>query len=395
MQSSEVVSRDSLKHIFLAIIICAKGINNLLFNGDSMLVIIVALSVIALMCLQGFVGIKRITTAQLLCLGVLLLLYLYQFTVLPGGSEAINVVKQYFVFFIALGASMLCISNSKVDVIRLLQVIILMAFVLIPFALRADFSDGDLRDYQAWMGQSYNILPFVVAPIYYLFWGDSKVYKMLSLVTIVPYMSIMLSHAPRGCILAILLSPVFCMFQKELYKKNRIGKTITILFVSFIVVVIFSGPILSVLSRVHMSTNFNFLNKFFVLEDASDGRNLIYADAFAGFLDSPIWGNGIASFWDYTMWPHNIFLQMMYENGIIVIIPFLVILYFGFVLIKSPHVNKDVAIYLSFLFIISMVELMFSSYYWKKQSFWLLVWTILYYYKQNQRLIASNKEKTT
>mgnify|MGYP002624791542 FL=1 len=391
MEFNGLSNRDSLKHILLAIIICAKGINNLLFNGDSMLVVIVALSVFGLMCIQRFMSVKRINATQIICLLVLLLLFLYQFFVLPGGSAAINMVKQYFTFFLALGVSMLFISNDKVDVVRLLQVIVLMAFVLIPFALRADFSDGDMRDYQAWMGQTYNILPFVIASIYYLFWGDSKAFKILSLITVVPYMSIMLSHAPRGCILAIVLAPIFCLFQKELYKNNRIGKTITALFIVFAIILVFSGPILSVISRIYLNSNYNFLNKFFALDDATDGRSALYAEAFAGFLEHPLFGNGIASFWDYTMWPHNIFLQMMYENGIIVIIPFLVILYLGFILIKSPRVDKDVAVYLSFLFIISMVELMFSSYYWKKQSFWLFVWSILYFYNQNKRLI---KRKT-
>lgn len=381
--------KDFYIHFLLSVLICAKGINDLVFSGSSKLIILVVLPILIIMVLQRFQGLRNITTSQVFSVIILLLLFLYQFATLSNSSY-LATVNQYFLFFLSFGVAPLMITNYRVNIEKLLSSIVLISFVLIPFILRADFSGDDIRDIQAWLSVTYNLITFVVASIMYLFWGEKKWLKIISVIDILACSPMMWFNATRGGVLIIAITPVACYVLLEKYKKGGFKKSFTIVFIGVWAVLAFILPFLTTIS---LNTNSNFINKLFVLDDFLDGRSSLYTDALNGFLEHPIWGNGIASFWNYSMWPHNIFLQMMYENGIIIIIPFLIILYYGLKIIVSVEKNKDMSLYLLYLVLNSMIELLFSSYYWKKQIFWIFVWTTLYYIvliKKNRVLSYAN-----
>lgn len=381
-------------HMLLAVLICAKGINDLVFSGDSKLVILVVLPILMMIYLQKFRGIRNITSAQFISVVVILLLFFFQFARLSNASH-VATVRTYFLFFLSFGLAPLLISNYKVNMEKLLSAVVLLSFVLSPFILRADFSGGDVRDIQAWLSVTYNLIPFIVASIFYLFWGDRKLLKIVSVINIFVCFPMMMTNATRGGMLIIAITPIACLFLKEKYKSGKVQKSFMIMSAGLLAVVVFSSTFLSFFTRIYLNTNSNFLNKIFSLDDVSDGRSFLYTDAINGFWESPIWGNGIASFWNYTMWPHNVFLQMMYENGLIIIIPFIFILFYGIRIILSIQDNKDMSLFLLFLILNSMIELLFSSYYWKKQTFWLFVWSTLYYiyYLKKYKLSFYKKSK--
>ena len=107
--------------------------------------------------------------------------------------------------------------------------------------------------------------------------------------------------------------------------------------------------------------------------DVSNGRGELYADAFAGFLQSPVWGHGVGLFEQSHdgLYVHNIFLEVLYEGGVllacIIFYPFYV--YFRY-LFLSPE-NDKTYIFFAFLFSVGVSKLFFSGILWNVPPFWL------------------------
>ena len=107
--------------------------------------------------------------------------------------------------------------------------------------------------------------------------------------------------------------------------------------------------------------------------DLSSGRGEIYEIAFAGFSNSPIFGNGIGSFDNYSgKYPHNLFLQQLYEGGFLWGVPMIFIVIFSFVKLNS-NMDKQFRYFLIYLITTSIVHLLVSSYFWSSSIYWFLM----------------------
>ena len=112
--------------------------------------------------------------------------------------------------------------------------------------------------------------------------------------------------------------------------------------------------------------------------DMDSGRSDLIDAALRDFDESPIWGNGIASFQNFTIYPHNLFVQMLQEGGLILFIPFFLIFLIGLKnLILSDRYTTYYRILL-FTFCGGVIQLMFSSYFWTSSIYWLFVMLVLY-----------------
>ena len=113
-------------------------------------------------------------------------------------------------------------------------------------------------------------------------------------------------------------------------------------------------------------------------ESMSEGRDILYKKAAVGIVDSPIWGHGIGSFDNYSgAYPHNIFLQLMYEGGIILTIPLLILLIKGFMSLFSFKYQQPYRNFLLLLFCSGVIELFLSSFLWMSICLWLFYGQVL------------------
>lgn len=249
------------------------------------------------------------------------------------------------------------------------------------------------------MGASYAMLPSVIATIIFFFFLRKE---KKSKVNIISYISngylllLILTEGTRGAVLSIVVLSFFIAYLKI---NQNIKKEIKYLYPTIYIAV---GALLFwitfnieriILSYSLLLTKLGFKSATLIktsnlIEDEGiigvfNSRDTVYLNAIDLFKESPIWGHGIGSYADFYhgTYPHNMFLQLMVEGGLILTIPFLFIILFGvWTLIKPWSVDRyhsDIKYLILLLGTISIPRLMLSSYLWQNQSFWLLVFVIL------------------
>ena len=119
----------------------------------------------------------------------------------------------------------------------------------------------------------------------------------------------------------------------------------------------------------------NKMYRLIMTENVLNNRSELYEFAWKGFLESPIWGNGVGAFSvNHGGWAHNLFLQVLYEGGVLlfslVFIPLLIIIYH---MVWGDKVKKENYAFLVLLFCTSIPRLLFSTEIWNTQSFWMLL----------------------
>lgn len=175
--------------------------------------------------------------------------------------------------------------------------------------------------------------------IYRFFLNKKAIYFIL---TILFLFSIVLVGSRGGLVGAVLI--LFLLFtikkisiiKKEKMKFNISLKNILYVLVGLVTVFFIYKPVKRVFMERVVGTTFSDNGIY------TAGRDIIYADAIKMIKEKPIFGYGIDSFSVYTghVYPHNLFLEMMVEVGIIGAIFFAIFVFFSimilFKMIKSP-----------------------------------------------------------
>ena len=177
------------------------------------------------------------------------------------------------------------------------------------------------------------------------------------------------------------------LFYFIIIRKNRKGTQYTsrrgiisvIILLVIVIIALNYEPIVKALYNLLSANNIKIsaVNKMYLLiitENVMNNRSELYEYAWKGFLESPIWGNGIGAFSvNHGGWTHNFFLQILYEGGLILflllIIPMIKII--GYMIGKN--VVKEEYALMVLLFCTSIPKLMFSTEVWMTQGFWMLL----------------------
>jgi O-antigen ligase len=101
---------------------------------------------------------------------------------------------------------------------------------------------------------------------------------------------------------------------------------------------------------------------------ASSGRDIVYETAIQGISESPIFGYGSFEHWEKVIHPHNIFLDLSLQYGVL----FSGILIFGLLIwsLRSRKLWDTQKVFFSIILIYSLVNLMFSGGYFFHSFFW-------------------------
>lgn len=306
----------------------SEGILGLLYIGTIGVLLILAL-------LYNRRSMSRLISYPLLL--SLILVIFYQFTLLFDGKPSVS-IDFFFVFTIA---AILIPQIMQVD-----AKLFVLAIMFFPsFSIfRIDLI---FQSYLDWMNvismdASYGYLVPIVANIVYLFeYFSSDSLKRKVLVTIISIINLIIFiqlflFGSRGPLLAIFLLVAFLWTTK--INNNKVvfhKRRIKFLFLMILILIISFQPILLVLNDYLSDKGISVyaIEKIINLSqegDISNGRSGLNEISLSGFLDSPLWGNGIARFYEKSKssleYPHNFILQLLYDGGIIL---------FSFVLIPA------------------------------------------------------------
>ena len=303
-------------------------------------------------------------------------------------SAGQEVIKTYFQFYVIAGIGSLLVSSYSYDFETFIKAFILLGLIFAPKIVTTNYSTLEYEvDNDEWMSKVYAIMPYIIASLYYLFEGEKKLFKVLSVVCILSYSTMVILHTPRGAIVAMFLSFIVFLYQKATNKGVNILIILIVILLIVVLLYVFWNLIFNWLQTVADDRQLRWLQKFVDTDDISNNRSSLYSDAINGFVSKPLFGHGIASFHDYERYPHNLFLEMMYETGILMLIPMAVYIFIAISIILrcDNKIDVDYRI-ITFLFLNSFVQLMFSSFFWRNTCFWMLIWIMM-------RIIHSKLQK--
>ena len=239
------------------------------------------------------------------------------------------------------------------------------------------------------MLMSYTVLFSVICAIMYLLYymKQDKHRRILYLVLCaiqVYYLLQVLAHGSRGPILSIFIFLVLNYFfapksNIDFKRNNSFSKFLIVMTLLLIVMILFQNNLVQIVYNFTTKYNINIriINKMYFLirnADVSNGRINIYLYALTGFINSPVFGNGIDMFFENTgiIYPHNLFLQLAYDGGMFLLCIVMIPVINASVKILKTN-DKDLLIPWLVLFSSSVPGLMVSSDVWTKYIFWFFV----------------------
>ncbi len=316
---------------------------------------------------------------------VVLLLVLFMINILVHSQP---LVTEYLLHFICFGIPLLFIPLQHIDFEKVIKDIAIASIFFLPFFLTHDYgftaTGGDSgSDSGELMTASYRALPLILAAFLTSMKENKKIIKWGFIIIGIIYSAFLMVVGSRGAILSVMVFFVLLFISRA---KSKVGK-ITIFGITMLLVAVVgtqfdkmiewlydktesAGLSLLAISRLYFKTVHG--------ENMDSGRGDLIAEALKDFWESPIWGKGIASFQNFSGYPHNLFVQMLQEGGLILFIPFTIIFIIG---LKDLILgNRKTSYYrvLLFAFCGGIMQLLFSNYFWTSSIYWLFVVLVLY-----------------
>lgn len=243
----------------------------------------------------------------------------------------------------------------------------------------------------------YAFLPCTAAAIIYLFSNYKKrnILTVISIVTSMYYVFALLLNGMRGTIMCMAVAFLLSFYILPHDNTGKWTFTKLILPVILVMIVVFFNDIVIILFDYFQSKNINvyFLNKIIRLsDDLSNGRNDVWNITLKGFVQRPIFGHGVNSFeyWTGEIYPHNFFLQFLFEGGLFSIVWLVILIINGTKPVLNNKKNTDELIYYVFVFSISVPYLMVSANAWLTPLLWIYVGALLRY-AQSKELFRQDK----
>lgn len=289
-----------------------------------------------------------------------------------------EIIKTLMNNYIVWGIGVTVIMMQKYDIRRTLDILYWLSLVIILFELVAEAE----QKYESFTW-TYSVLPCVATVIIHFTY--CRFSNLILKITYIPGFFMLIKfilNANRGGLISILLL-LFFISIKSLNSVNshlKSRKILTILLATVAIAVgVFFEQITLLLYNYMQNLDFNIqaLSKMYRLMEVgniTNNRQELYSYAWHGFVNSPIWGNGIGGFSvNHGGWTHNLILQLLYEGGILLSSLVLIPLAKNclFVLREKRLTGDEYSLFVLF-FSASIPKLMFSTELWSTQSFWML-----------------------
>lgn len=290
-------------------------------------------------------------------------------------NQFLLLVMPAFLFGSELSRTGSLISVSKmlftIAIIVSLSVLFLIPKMLyIPTNELMTFFGGG--QYQAF---SYSVsFSFLVSLVYYLFYLQNKrlFTRILFLILFIIQISGVALSGGRGGAGVVIIGLFIILIHKfPLFRALKIVVLISVALLIFSTGLYFyfleySDRIFESLGRI-----FSFINDGGIDFTQTSNRDLVYGETIDLISNAPILGYGILGYLTKTNggYPHNFFLEILLQGGILFLIIWSIIFFFYIrKYLKLININKH--IYLLPTFIYSFVLLMFSGTYLLEPFFW-------------------------
>lgn len=377
------IDKSSKSAIFITLMLSCNSISLLLSFIPGISAIIVVTSFIAFLFVRG----------QLLGTGNLKNLFFFLFIISLGFVRQLlagnwcPAVQDCLFSFIIFGIPFLFVNFYNLDYKKIVLFLMLVGVVLTPVNIRncmyeyLIFASDDGQ-----MKASYNILFYIIPSIIVVFGHYNNIMKLLALIEAFVGCVFLISFGSKGAIFSVVVGGVLIL----LYRENKQIKIIS----SKIITIVLIGTLILYNFEVILLYVSDLLEKYGIVSSAipellykiasedndqlTSGRTLIYKSALNQIYDSPIFGYGIAAFNDYSgAYPHNLIIQLLYEGGIVVLIPYILLLLLFIKKMNAKSQYVEIRFFCVFLLSAGLIRLVFSHNFWESQLFWFSIGIVL------------------
>ena len=230
----------------------------------------------------------------------------------------------------------------------------------------------------------YAYLPCIVAAIAYFFSyrQDRNLFANTLCLISCYYLFLLLMNGMRGTLMCIGIAFLLMLYMGPNRRKMTLFKAIIILVA---IIILFNFDNLVVAFNAYFSSkgiNVYFLNKLIRLStDITNGRLNLWAETFEGFREAPIFGRGVNTFSYYTSfsYPHNFFLQFLFEGGLFALTWLVILMIFGSRKVLTTKNNNEELVNYIFVFSVSVPYLLVSANIWLTPLLWVYIGFLIRY----------------
>ncbi|MCC3375997.1 O-antigen ligase [Cohnella sp. REN36] len=226
---------------------------------------------------------------------------------------------------------------------------------------------------------------------WFLFHKSSFWLRVLQIISFGTLLFIFIDTNTRGTIIALGISIIFL---SAIYMINHKQWGKVMLFIPLLVlgvlIINYINPDLTkrVTSNLELITSHD-------QGESINNRQSAYSDAWKLFNDNPYLGVGTGDFEEHSQlaYPHNVFLEIMAENGIVGMIC-LVALYIATIayILKICAYRSPITYVIAAVVLLNLIEMQFSFTLWMHKSFYLFCGVLVSSYYQVQRVARSEKK---
>lgn len=285
-------------------------------------------------------------------------------------QNSIEKVTGLLIGYISIGISGLFIGSMRFSIKYLYKYGLILSVV--------NFGILFLNPFISTLSTNYMRFGYAMAPSLLFFGYESFKNKNIKYLFLLVVGSIeIIVYGSRGSLLIII---IFVFLNIIFLGINKLYGAGLVIFISTIIY--FNESIVRFITEILAYFNifsYSFLKYTSMLEEGIgdvflSGRNELYQQGINAIVERPFFGWGIAFDIGLSLgWVHNIFLQMIIEYGFV---GFSVICFLLFYLLIRIFIYETDKLFLKvYIAIISVVlgRLLFSSDYWLRPEFWLLL----------------------
>lgn len=297
------------------------------------------IAVVAIMFLASLFIMRSIKKNRYSTILIVILLIAYLLTlILQPGKSTLNIIDFFGMCILPIAVGAYLRIDYKLAFRGCMVLLLLAVPVFGKLFLKANIG----LNYDAVsMSTSYDILPISIAgSVYIIYFGkDSKLFDKLLFILSIVFVFSLIRMSYRGALLSLAISLLTAFYFRkpsETYKRRLQIIALGLLLILVIANIEYILEIMSgILQRINVRVAFIDKTLYLLKTDTiGHGRLEIWLLAFRGFLSSPLWGNGMATFQYYTGYPfpHNYLLEFLFDGGVLLFVPLAII--FGYAIKK-------------------------------------------------------------
>lgn len=371
-------------------------------NSSSYLVyvVLVLAANFALFSKSSIIGRGRISSKDFFILLIMSVVFLSYITPSLFTGRINAIATTFFGYFLAfsLPAIFAAVYSSKLrtlfDMTKLLEVLMLLMTLSIIIKVIIPYFQG--QRLLTFAGAVYHQTGSYLAAfafglnLYFLFEGQYherfKFFKSLLyryfcyLLLLVQALGFILPGGRGGAVLGVVYFLYITLSQVTRRNLRTLAKAF-VLVVFFAAVIILSWPLLmqNDVFRVGYSRATQFIAPGGGINwEGTSGRDALYLNTVHLIKQRPVIGYGLYGMWDViNYYPHNLFLEVLLQGGIVYFVLFLwILLLFVRKLLRMINIDRRFKV-LGVLFLYPFVMLMFSGTYLNTSQFWFVLVYVL------------------